>query len=90
MLEYQSIKNFLEKAVFPIALKRLLQLNKLKTLCRGYMLLVILKAKILLERFTKKNCKKQIKKKFRVEKAIKRKGDKLYVKWKGYDNSFDS
>ena len=31
-----------------------------------------------------------MKKKFRVKKAIKRKGDKLYVKWKGYDNSFDS
>ena len=28
--------------------------------------------------------------KYRVEKIIKRKGDKLYVKWKGYDNSFNS
>ena len=27
---------------------------------------------------------------FRIEKVIKRKGDKLYVKWKGYDNLFDS
>ena len=27
---------------------------------------------------------------FRIEKVIKKKGDKLYVKWKGYDNSFDS
>ena len=27
---------------------------------------------------------------FRVEKVIKRKGDKLYVKWKSYDNSFNS
>ena len=26
----------------------------------------------------------------RMEKVIKRKGDKLYVKWKGYDNSFNS
>ena len=54
------------------------------------MLLVILKAKKLLERFTKQNCKKQIKKKFRVGKVIKRKFDKLYVKQKGYDNSFYS
>ena len=29
-------------------------------------------------------------KEFRVEKVIKKKGDKLYVKWKGYDNSFNS
>ena len=27
---------------------------------------------------------------FRIEKVIKQKGDKLYVKWKGYDNSFNS
>ena len=27
---------------------------------------------------------------FRVEKVIKRKGDKLYVKWKGYNSSFNS
>ena len=27
---------------------------------------------------------------FRTEKVIRRKGDKLYVKWKGYDNSFNS
>ena len=26
--------------------------------------------------------------KFRIENVIKRKEDKLYVKWKGYDNSF--
>ena len=28
--------------------------------------------------------------KSRIEKVIKRKVDKLYVKWKGYDNSFNS
>ena len=28
--------------------------------------------------------------KFRIEKVIKKKGDKFYVKWKGYDNSFNS
>ena len=25
-----------------------------------------------------------------LQKVIKRKGDKLYVKWKGYDNSFNN
>ena len=29
-------------------------------------------------------------KEFRVEKEIKRKSNKLYVKWKGYDSSFNS
>ena len=27
---------------------------------------------------------------FRAEKVIKRKGDKLYAKWNGYDNSFNN
>ena len=36
----------------------------------------------------KKNCKRLIKK--NLEKVLKRKRDKLYVKWKGYDNSFNS
>ena len=27
---------------------------------------------------------------FRIEKVIKKKGDKLYVKWKDYDYSFNS
>ena len=27
---------------------------------------------------------------FRIEKVIKRKGNNIYVKWKGYNNSFNS
>ena len=27
---------------------------------------------------------------FRIERVLKRKGDKLYVRWKGYDNRFNS
>ena len=29
-------------------------------------------------------------KEFRIEKVIKKKGDKLYVKWKGYNSLFNS
>ena len=62
------------------------------------MLSVILKAKKLLEILAKENCKKNKKKQkqktnqkqLRVEKLIKRKGDKLYLQWKGYDSSFNS
>ena len=46
--------------------------------------------KKLLEVFVKKNCKKTSQERFRIKKVLKRKGDKLYVKWKGYDNSFNS
>ena len=34
--------------------------------------------------------KKKNQKELRIEKVIKRKGDKLYVKWKEYDNFFNS
>ena len=40
--------------------------------------------------FYQKELQKTNQKEFRVEKAIKRKGDKLYVKWKDYDSSFNS
>ena len=40
--------------------------------------------------FFGKELRKTSQEKFRIEKVIKRKGDKLYVKWKGYDNSFNS
>ena len=58
-------------------------------LCYGHMLSVILMVEKLLEFFLKKLQKKKNQKKFRVEKVFKEKGDKLYVKWKGYDISFN-
>ena len=42
------------------------------------------------ERFYKKESQKTNQKEFRIEKVIKRKGNKLYVKWKGYNDSFNS
>ena len=40
--------------------------------------------------FYEKELRKTSQKEFRIEKVLKRKGDKLYVKWKGYDNHFNS
>ena len=44
----------------------------------------------IIRKFNEKELKKTNQQEFRIEKVIKRKGDKLYVKWKGYDNSFNS
>ena len=44
----------------------------------------------LLEVFIKKNCKKTSQEKFRTGKLLKRKGDKLYVKWIEYGNSINT
>ena len=40
--------------------------------------------------FYEKERQKTNQQEFRIEKVIKKKGNKLYVKWKGYDNSFNS
>ena len=37
--------------------------------------------------FYENELQKKNQKEFRIEKVITRKGDKLYVKWKCYDNS---
>ena len=43
----------------------------------------------MLERLRKRIAKTN-QKKFKVENVIKRKVDKIYVKWNGYDSSFNS
>ena len=40
--------------------------------------------------FYEKELQKIDQQEFRIEKVIKKKGAKLYVKWKGYDSSFNS
>ena len=44
----------------------------------------------IVETLHKNELQKTNQKEFRIEKVINRKGDKLYVKWKGYDNLFNS
>ena len=90
MKEYQNTKAFLLKAILQIGLKKFLLLKKLKIQYHGHMLLMILMVKKLLEHFMKKNCKTTNQKRFRIEKVIKKKRNKLYNKWKGYDNSLNS
>ena len=40
--------------------------------------------------FSEKELQKTNRNEFTIEKVIKRKGDKLYVKWKGYNNLLNS
>ena len=49
-----------------------------------------LNGKEIIGTFYEKELQKTKQKEFRIEKILKKKGDKLYVKWKGYDNSFNS
>ena len=40
--------------------------------------------------FYEKELQKTNQEEFRIKKVIKKKGNKLFVKWNGYDNSFNS
>ena len=40
--------------------------------------------------FYEKELRKTNQEEFRIEKVIKKKGNELYVKWKGFDNLFNS
>ena len=49
-----------------------------------------LKGEEIIGTFYEKELQKTNQQDFKMEKVIKKKGDKLYVKWKGYDSSFNS
>ena len=49
-----------------------------------------LKGEEVIGTFYEKELQKTNEKEFRIEKIIIRKGDKLYVKWKRYENSVNS
>ena len=53
-------------------------------------LLVILRVKQLLERFTKKSCNKQIKKSDELKKLSREKVINYMFIWKSYNNSFNN
>ena len=61
-------KTILQKVTLQIGQNKFLWLEKLKILWRGHILLVILKEKKLLERFAKRNYKKQTKKSLELKK----------------------
>ena len=64
--------------------------RQFQKMCICNMLSVILMQKRFLERFTKTYFKKTNQKECRTEKVIKKKGEELYIKQNGYDNSFNS
>ena len=74
------------KAILQIALKKSLSLN---TVPWTY-IINDLNGEEIIGTYYEKELQKIDQQEFRTEKVIKKKGDKLSVKWKGYDNSFDS
>ena len=82
------------KTTLQIGLKKYLLLKRLKILFRGLVndndVINDLNGEEIAGAFYEKELQKINQEEFRIEKVIKRKGDKIYVKWKGYGNSFNS
>ena len=88
MLEFLSTKKSLLNDILLIGQKNFLLLIKLKIqLCY---VINYLNGEEISESFYEKELQKINQKDFRIEKILQKKGDKLYVKWKGYGNSFNS
>ena len=86
MLGFENTKTFFLKNTHKIGQRKFLLLAKLRIQLNGY----DLNGETIAGSFCVKELQKTNQNKYRIEKVIKRKGDKLYVKQKGYDNSFNS
>ena len=90
MLEFQNIKTFLLKNVPQIGQMKVFFTSKIKKTVPWTYIISDLNGEEITGSFYEKELQKTSQKEFRIEKVLKRKGDKLYVKWKGYDNRFNS
>ena len=83
-------KNIFAKGYVPIWLEKVFVIKKSKNTLSWTYVVSDLNDEEVVGMFSEKKFPKTNQKQFRVEKVIKRKRDKLYVKWKGYDNFFNS
>ena len=70
--------------------RRIFVISKIKNTVPWSYVIKDLKGEPIDGTFYEKELQKTNQKEFRIEKIIKWKGNKLYVKWKGYDSSFNS
>ena len=88
MLEYQNTKT--SKEYTQKWSEEVFVVSKIKATIPWTYVISDLNGEPITGSFFGKELRKTSQEKFRIEKVIKRKGDKLYVKWKGYDDSFNS
>ena len=83
-------KNIFAKGYIPNWSEEVLVVSKIQNTVPWAYLLNDLNGEEIKGSFFEKELQKTDQKEFRIEKEINKKGDKLCVKWKGYDNSFNS
>ena len=83
-------KNIFTKRYMPNWSEEVFVIKKVKNAVPWTYVINDLNGEEIIGTFYEKELQKINQEEFRTEKVIRRKGDKLYVKWKGYDNSFKS
>ena len=89
-IRISKYKNILAKVYMPNWSEEVFVVSKNKDTVPWTYVINDLNGEKIIGTFYEKELQKTNQKEFRIEKVIKRKGDKLYVKWKGYDNSYNS
>ena len=83
-------KNIFTKGYMPNWSEEVFIISKIKNTVPWTYIINGLNGKEFIGTFHEKELQKTSQKEFRIEKVLQKKGDKLYIKWKGYDNSFNS
>ena len=95
MLEFQNdelmnVKNIFAKGYAPNWSEEVFIVSKIKNTVPWTYVINDLSGEEITGSFYEKELQNTSQKEFRIEKALKRKGDKLYVKWKGCDSRFNN
>ena len=83
-------KNIFAKGYIPNWSEEVFIISKIKNTVPWTYVINDLNGEEIIGTFHEKELQKTNLKEFRIEKVLKNKGDKIYVKQKGYDNSFNS
>ena len=83
-------KNIFAKGYTPNWSEEVFVISKIKNTVPWTYVLSDLSSEEITQSFYEKELQKTSQEKVRIEKVLKRKGDKLYFKWKGCDNHFNS
>ena len=83
-------KNIFAKGYIPDWFEEVFIISKIKNTVQWTYVICDLNDEKIVGTFYEEELQITNQKEFRIEKVLKEKGNKLYVKWKGYDNSFNS
>ena len=83
-------KNIFAKGYMPNWSEEVIDIKKVKNTVPRTYVINDLNGEEIPGTFYEKELQKTNQEEFRIEKVIRRKGDKIYVEWKGYNNSFNS